>query len=151
VQEGRREGAVPERQAGRLCTDTVCFRKGVSGASPSSPLKISNRMKKSLMDLVVIFFNLNSLKNLLWKWSVFVRIIYKNNSISLSLLNLSDKFNKLREIELLSDLSDKSTTGAHEHILTAVQRLFKQADGSRLSTLVFVLLAADSAAMPPSL
>jgi hypothetical protein len=38
------------------------------------------------MDLVVIFFNLNSLKNLLPKWSV-----YKNNSISLSLLNLSGK------------------------------------------------------------
>jgi len=41
------------------------------------------------MDLVVIFFNLNSLKNLLPKWSVL--IFYKNNSISLSLLNLSGK------------------------------------------------------------
>jgi hypothetical protein len=40
----------------------VCNRKGVSGANPSSLLKISNRMKKSLMILVVIFFNLNSLK-----------------------------------------------------------------------------------------
>ena len=40
----------------------MCNRKGVSGANPSSLLKISNRMKKSLMILVVIFFNLNSLK-----------------------------------------------------------------------------------------
>ena len=34
------------------------------------------------MSLVVNFYNLKSLKNLLPKWSVFVRIFYKNDSIS---------------------------------------------------------------------
>ena len=38
----------------------MCMKIVVSGANPSL-LKISNRMKKSLMSLVVIFFNLNSL------------------------------------------------------------------------------------------
>jgi len=36
---------------------------GVSGANPSSSPKISNRMKKSLMDLVVIYYNLKIVKN----------------------------------------------------------------------------------------
>jgi hypothetical protein len=64
---------------------TVCMEIEVSGANPSSPLKISNRMKKSLMDLVVIYYNLILLKISYdygrWKWSVLVRIFYKNNSI----------------------------------------------------------------------
>ena len=59
----------------------VCMEKGASGAPPTSPPKISNRMKKSLMDLVVIYYNLKIVKNLLPKWSVFVSIFYKNNSI----------------------------------------------------------------------
>jgi len=57
----------------------VCMEIGVSGANPSSLLKISNRMKKSLMSLVVIFFNLNSLKISYDYGRVSVRIFYKNN------------------------------------------------------------------------
>ena len=64
----------------------VCMEKGASGAPPTSPPKISNRMKKSLMDLVVIYYNLKIVKNLLRqlpKWSVFVRIFYQKKSVSL--------------------------------------------------------------------
>jgi len=50
--------------------------------TPLLPLKISNKLKKISYDLVVIFFCSKSLKNLLPKWSVFVRVFYKNNSIS---------------------------------------------------------------------
>ena len=64
------------------------MEKGVSGANPSSLLKISNRMKKSLMSLVVIYYNLNLLKISYQNGRVSVRIFYKNNSISFCLLTL---------------------------------------------------------------
>ena len=68
----------------------------VSGANPSSLLKISNRMKKSHTNLVIIFFNLNSLKISYDYGRVSVRFFYKNNSISLCLLTLLTLLTLLR-------------------------------------------------------
>ncbi len=53
-----------------------------SGAPPSSPLKISNKLKKISYEPRRNFFQPQIVKNLLPKWSVFVRFFYKNNSIS---------------------------------------------------------------------
>ena len=54
---------------------------GASGATPSS-FKISKNLKKISYQSRRNFFLPQFVKNLLPKWSVFVRIFYKNNSIS---------------------------------------------------------------------
>ena len=67
---------------------SVCIKIVVSGANLCVYKKISNRMKKSLMSLVVIFFNLNSLKISYANGRVSVRIFYKNDLIRFYLLML---------------------------------------------------------------
>ena len=68
----------------------VCYKKGVSGAPPSSPLKISNKLKKISYEPRRNFLQPQIVKNLLPKWPVLVRIFYNNNSIFFFFLLLSN-------------------------------------------------------------
>jgi hypothetical protein len=68
----------------------VCYKKGVSGAPPSSPRKISKKLKKISYEPRRNFLQPQIVKNLLPKWSVLVRIFYNNNSIFFFFLLLSN-------------------------------------------------------------
>ena len=83
--------------------------------SPPLCLKISNKMKKSLMHLVVIFNCPNSLKISYANGRVSVRIFYKNNSISVSVF-----LRYLRPLKIYFSWNDCNTNKIIECCLLCV-------------------------------